>query len=483
MTTAEVVLPLTLRGGNLLLYNSRDPEILAEGPAGTGKTRTCLELLNDLCREFAGLQVLMTRKVQATMPQSCIKEMRLHVLHSGDGVQWFGGSKAEPAAFRYSNGSSITVAGMDNPEKALSSFYDLIYWNEATEATKDDWEILTTRLRGSDAGHNPMSKDGREFRSRRIIGDANPTYASHWLMQRTDLGQTRLIRSKLEDNPAYYDDDGKPTEAGLDYISKLDRLTGIRYERFRLGKRVGVENACYPMFSREIHVRPLEPGLLFKETIIGEDYGSDHLCAVAAVSIDQFNRRWVREVWAGADEREDPGKPSRMDLVVAQFKEKYKAKRGRVDPNQAKLASLHGFNIAKGGSGGRQGPPRLKRIDDMEQLFYVYEGGRVPTSRDVKNLIQQQGPFMEPDTPGIFLVEGMPGIDELADEIEAYHYVYSETPRGKTKDVFRQDDDRIASVEYANEEWVEGSAAPVFTRAEFEKRPAQTAQRGFKGLN
>ncbi len=460
MTTAEVVLPLTLRGGNLELYNARDPEILAEGPAGTGKTRTSLELLNDLCREFAGLQVLMTRKVQATMPQSCIKEMRLHVLHSGDGVAWYGGSKAEPAAFRYTNGSSIAVAGMDNPEKVLSSFYDVIYVNEATELSLDDWETLTTRLRASDADHNPVSRDGRPFLRRRLMADCNPTYASHWLMQRTDSGQTRLIRSRLEDNPAYFNDDGTPTEAGEDYLNRLNRLTGIRRERFLLGKRVGVENACYPMFDRDLHIRPLDPGLAWKANIIGEDYGSEHLCTVAVLGIDQYNRRWVREVWAGKDERPDPTKPSSMDTVVAQFKKKYQVRRGRVDPNQAKLAQLHGFSVAKGGTGGRGGAPRLKRISDLEELFYTFEGGRVPSPEDKKALRFPEGPFTEENSPGLFLVEGMPGIQDLADEIEAYHYVYSDTPRGRVKDVFRMNDDRIAAVEYANEEWEEGKPTP-----------------------
>jgi hypothetical protein len=69
--------------------------------------------------------------------------------------------------------------------------------------------------------------------------------------------------------------------------------------------------------------------------------------------------------------------------------------------------------------------------------------------------VQAQGPFAEPDSPGILLVKGAPGIDQLADEIEAYHYVWLETVRGKSKDVYRDNDNRIAALEYANEEWEE----------------------------
>lgn len=451
----EVVLPLVLRGGNLDLYNARDPEILAEGPAGTGKTRTWLELINDLCHHFAGLQVLMVRKTQVSMPTSCIKEFKQHVLHSGDGVYFYGGSKDDPPGFRYGNGSFIGVGGMDNPEKILSSFWDLIYVNEATELSEDDWETLTTRLRGSDVDHVPRAPDGTPFTRRRIGADCNPTYASHWLMRRTDEGKTRLIRSKLQDNPAYFNDDGTPTEAGADYIAKLERLTGIRRERFLLGRRVGVENAIYPIFDRSVHMRPIDDGLHFKATIIGVDYGSRHLCAVAALSIDQWNRRWVREVWAEVDN--DQGES--LTRIIGQFKERYHTSRGRVDPNQAYLAGRVGFNVAKGGTGAGAGnSPRLHRIDLMEPLFSWYEGGRVPTFGQEINLAAPRGPFAEPDSPGFFIVQGCRGGEELAEEIESYRYVLSETPRGVTKDVYRDHDDRIAAVEYANEEWEEGPA-------------------------
>ena len=446
--TTEVRLNLVLRGGNLDLYNARDAEVLAEGPAGTGKTRTALELINDLCQTFMGLRVLMVRKTQVSMTTSCLAEFKKHVLHPGDGVAFFGGSKEEPAAFRYPGGAVIVVGGLDNAEKLLSSFYDLIYFNEATEGTLEDWEMLSSRLRGPEIGQEPRHKvTGAPFVNRRIMGDCNPTYASHWLMRRTDMGDTRLIRSKLEDNPAYYDANGQPTEEGVRYIARLDRLTGIRYQRFRLGKRVGVENAIYPTFDRLIHVRPLEPGLHFEKTIIGVDYGTEHECSLVALSIDQYRRRWVREAWAEADK--DGGET--LTLQVGRFKERYHTNYGRVDPNQRFLAGRTGFSVANGAAGSR-----MHRIDLLEPLFSQYEGGRVPSFRQEIELAVPRGPFAEPDSPGIFLVEGGNGNEELADELEAYHYVWSDTPTGKTKGVYRMGENRIAGLEYANEEYEEG---------------------------
>lgn len=52
-------------------------------------------------------------------------------------------------------------------------------------------------------------------------------------------------------------------------------------------------------------------------------------------------------------------------------------------------------------------------------------------------------------------MEGAPGVDALARELESYHYVIKDTERGKVKEVFRLDDDHVAGFEYANEEWEE----------------------------
>lgn len=470
----EVRLQLVLRGGNREAWEARELEILVQGPRGTGKTRTILELLNALCQNFPGLVVAIVRKYQKTLAGSCLRTLNEQVLHEGDGVQFFGGNENEPASYRYRNGSRMVAVGMDNPEKVKSSEYDLIYPNEVTELTEEEYESLLPLRRHRHNGR-------RLIEHQRIISDCNPANSAHWMNQRCERGETRRIVTTLKDNPAYYDDAGNILPDGQAYLDGLKGLTGPRRDRWVLGLWTGTENACYPTFDRDQQIRPLEPGLQLT-TIIGEDYGAQHLCAVAALSIDQFNRRWVREVWAGSDDRPDPTKPSSIDLIVSQFKEKYKAKRGRVDPNQAKLASDHGFNVARGGNGGATGAPRLHRIDLMERLFYVYEGGRVPTSEQVTQLAIPRGPFMEPDSYGIYLVEGMPGIEDLANEIEAYHYVFFDTPKGKSKDVYRVDDDRIASVEYANEEYEEGETERDVAGPARISLPSNSEKRTYGGL-
>jgi phage terminase large subunit len=128
-------------------------------------------------------------------------------------------------SYNYPNGSNIVVGGLDDSQRVMSTEYDMIYVMEAIETTENDWENLTTRLRN---GVMPYQQ---------IIADTNPDSPTHWLkVQRANKGLTRMIECRHEDNPVLYDRaKGEWTKAGLVYIDTLDRLTGPRKDRLRLG--------------------------------------------------------------------------------------------------------------------------------------------------------------------------------------------------------------------------------------------------------
>lgn len=441
--TQELVVEFHLRGGNREAYDAREREILVEGPRGTGKTRTILELLNNLCHTYPGLAALIVRKTQRTLASTCLRTFNEQVLTNGDGVSFFGGNETEPASYRYPNGSRIVVGGMDNSEKVKSSEYSIIYVNEATDLTEDDWEALTVLLRQAINGQPGL-------KAQRIIGDCNPSHSGHWLNLRCEAGKTRRIVTVLKDNPFFYNTDGTPTLAGQAYIDTLESLTGPRRERWLEGKWTGVENAAYPAFDRDVHIQPLEPGLLFRESVMGVDYGLRHESAIVVISIDQWNRRWVREAWSAADD--DKGKT--LNLQIQRLRTRYRVKRGRVDPNQHVLGNQESFEVAERN--------RFARIDLLEPLFYMFPGGRVPSYKQIQRGWAPEGHYAEPDSPGIILVEGMPGIDKLAQQIEGYHYIWKESDTGKRKEIVREDDDLVAALEDANEEWEVGKGKATF---------------------
>lgn len=233
------------RGAALRLLAERGEEVCLDGPAGTGKSRGCLEKLHLCMLVNPGARGLIVRKTAVSLTNTALDTYRKHVaaetIATGE-VDYYGGSTQEPAQFRYANGSRIIVGGMDKPSKIMSSELDIIYVQEATELTLTDWEMLLTRLR-----NGVMS-------FQQIIADCNPDVPTHWLKQRANTGTLLLLGSRHADNPMLIDDDGNPTVKGKAYLAKLDNLTGVRRDRLRDGKWVAAEGMIYAEYDPAVHV-------------------------------------------------------------------------------------------------------------------------------------------------------------------------------------------------------------------------------------
>ena len=210
----------------------RGLEVCLVGPAGTGKSRACLEKVHLQALKYPGLRGLLTRKTLASLTATGLVTFREKVLHAREDVSFYGGSKAEPAHFRYPNGSRLVVGGLDNPRKVMSSEYDVVYVQEAIDLAEDDWESLTTRLRN---GVMPYQQ---------LLADTNPGSAHHWLKACGDAGRTLLLNSRHEDNPAV-------TPA---YLAILDALSGVRKERLRFGRWASAEGMIFSDYDPRVHL-------------------------------------------------------------------------------------------------------------------------------------------------------------------------------------------------------------------------------------
>ena len=231
-------------GAARTLFECRDPEILLSGPAGTGKTRAGLEKLNLLMLATPGSKGLIVRKTASSLTSTSLATFRKFViaeaLETGL-VEYYGGSAQEPAQYRYTNGSTVTVGGLDKASRIMSSEYDVIYVGEATELTEADWEALTTRLRNW------------QISFQQLIADCNPSHPTHWLKQRAESGKTLLLHSRHEDNPTLFQD-GAQTVSGAAYMAKLDALTGVRYLRLRKGLWAAAEGVIFEDYDPAVHL-------------------------------------------------------------------------------------------------------------------------------------------------------------------------------------------------------------------------------------
>jgi PBSX family phage terminase large subunit len=238
------------RGAAKSLLECRDAQVVIAGPAGTGKSLAALTKVFLACLMNPGIRCLIARKTAVSLTSTTLvtfdKKVAVSALEQGI-VRWFGGSARESPAYRFTNGSAIVVGGLDKPEKILSSEYDLVFVDEATELTITDWETIGTRLRNGALSFQQQ------------IAACNPVHPTHWINQRSNESAMRMLVSRHTDNPAYVNEDGSYTPQGAAYMAILDSLTGVRRLRLRDGKWAAAEGLVFDDWKEAVHlVDPFE---------------------------------------------------------------------------------------------------------------------------------------------------------------------------------------------------------------------------------
>lgn len=221
------------------IFYAKDDQVMYVGPSGTGKSRAILEKIHLCMSKYPGSRALIVRKTRSSLTQSGMVTFDKAVLPANDDVIWRTGEQE----YRYNNGSTVVVGGMDKSIKIMSADYDIIYAQEATELTEDDWETLTIRARNGVMPYN------------QVLGDCNPSYPGHWIKKRIDNHKMRAVLSHHKDNPTLWDPILKTwTPKGIQYMTKLDALTGVRYKRFRQGLWASAEGQIYTEWDPDIHL-------------------------------------------------------------------------------------------------------------------------------------------------------------------------------------------------------------------------------------
>lgn len=224
------------RGGALALLMCRDREALLEGPAGTGKSFAALWKLHLAALKYPGMRGLLLRKTLVSLKASTLVTYRERVLGgSSSPVHFWAARGDEPAHYAYPNGSKIIIGGMDNAAKIMSTEYDLIFWDEATDGDLAEWEALQTRLR---YGRMPYQQ---------AVACVNPQGPTHWLNTRANEGRITRLYSRHEDNPS----------VTLAYLQALGALSGVRRQRLLLGLWVAADGMVYEnVWDPATHIAP-----------------------------------------------------------------------------------------------------------------------------------------------------------------------------------------------------------------------------------
>jgi hypothetical protein len=207
--------------------------------ARTGKSFACLYKLHTLAQAHRGMRGLIIRKTRESLNESALVTFERDVLGE-DSPLIPRGQRFTRHSYRYPNGSEIIVAGLvasgkDQKAKVMSTEYDIIYVQEATELLEDEWQKLTTRL--------------SNFRLpfQQIVGDCNPDAPTHWIWRRQLAGKVQFLTSQLQDNPRWWalDGVGHWTPEGQSVYATLSGLSGVQRERLFEGKWVQASGLVY----------------------------------------------------------------------------------------------------------------------------------------------------------------------------------------------------------------------------------------------
>lgn len=229
---------LVFRGAAKRIQTETAPDVCLSGPARTGKSLAVLNKLHGLLSAHPGARGLFVRKTRASLTETGLQTYEDDILGEGNPIK-DGPARNNRSVYVYPNASRFVIGGMDKASRIMSSEFDVIFVQEATELEENEVEMLSTRISG---GRLPYPQ---------LIMDCNPSYPQHWIKKKESEGSLLMLNSFHRDNPMLYDDNGEPTPRGKVYLERLEKLTGVRKQRLYYGLWVAAEGAIYPEWTEK----------------------------------------------------------------------------------------------------------------------------------------------------------------------------------------------------------------------------------------
>lgn len=206
------------------------PRALFSGAFGGGKTIALCTKALKLSVDYPKNYGMICRKVRATLKETTLKTWT-EMVCPPDMIADY--NKTE-GLFTLTNGSQVLFGGLDDPLKLGSLNLGWAGIDEAIETTEEDWKMIEGRLRKPGVPHQ-------------IFAATNPGVPSHYLYKifyRELRGE--VFQASSLDNP----------ELPADYIERLKEFEGVYYQRYVLGRWIGMEGLVYSMFDEKTCLIP-----------------------------------------------------------------------------------------------------------------------------------------------------------------------------------------------------------------------------------
>ena len=229
---------------------------ILEGGNQTGKTSAIMLFLIAYFLAFPDANILILRKRYTALVRSAL--MTFHkccewvfgvpITHSASPIYISRGGINQPEQYRCRLGTGkIDVIGSAAVEDIQSAEYDMELLPQVEELEPEEFDLITKRCTGRNAKAPIWIR----------IADCNPSHEFHHLLTLKADGVVKMMKTTLKSNPFNFNHEVREyTQEGFDAIRELNSLTGVLFEKLRLGKWSTAEGAVFPMFKMERHVLP-----------------------------------------------------------------------------------------------------------------------------------------------------------------------------------------------------------------------------------
>lgn len=205
---------------------AKTPIVIHYGGAGSSKSHSIAQVLEDAFTGWDHRKILVTRKTLPALKLTAEK-MVLDILKK-DGFYDACDHNKGDRVLKFGN-SMMVFSSTDDPEKRKSEEWTDVWMEEATEFTKEDFNMIRSRMRA------PVAKD----QPRRIYMSLNPVDINSWIKALTAKPHVTAIHSTYHDNP-FLDDDYREILEG--YKDEDD----MYYRVMTLGEWGSHEGIIYP---------------------------------------------------------------------------------------------------------------------------------------------------------------------------------------------------------------------------------------------
>lgn len=281
-------------------FKSRAKEQILDSGYETGKTIHLAMKIHSFAMNHPNLKIAVVRGVYADLIDSFVRTYEDKVLgydpdpKNNRFVRRVGGPD-KPTRYKYKNGSSIVLVGLDrNPNKVHGAEFDIIGVTQGEELTLEAYEKMQGRASGR-AG-NLFDENGEPYGM--IFLDCNPDAEDHWLQKRkarlngktlaevsemSDLDIPKTDSQRLamewyyprhEDNVLICDPYTKEyTNYGKDKMAEFATYTGMRYKRGVLHLWINTEGAVYDIEPEKYIINELPEDIMDWDIIRSIDFG------------------------------------------------------------------------------------------------------------------------------------------------------------------------------------------------------------------